>query len=269
MLKNNYHTHVKYCNHATGGVEDYVLEAIKLGFNEIGITDHAPVPTSFMTNKEYIENYCHQNMTDDIVPIYLNDIKEAKEKYASQIKIYSGFETEFIPSKLDYYKKLRDSVEYLNLGIHYFPDENGKIINCYADITYKNLYRYVDIAIQAMETGLFNTLVHPELFMYKYSNINNERKFDDEAIFQSRRICEAAIKNNVYLEVNSNGIKGDLWLYPSKEFWTIAKEYKDLKIIIGADAHSISALSNENVINTIKFCNELGLNISDKMEINH
>ena len=28
MLKNNYHTHMKYCNHADGMVIDYVKEAV-------------------------------------------------------------------------------------------------------------------------------------------------------------------------------------------------------------------------------------------------
>ncbi len=41
-MKNNYHTHMYLCRHATGTIEDYVKEAIRLNFDAIGFTDHAP-----------------------------------------------------------------------------------------------------------------------------------------------------------------------------------------------------------------------------------
>lgn len=276
MIKNNYHTHVAYCNHAEGNVEDYVLKAIEYEFNEIGITDHAPILKRFMSNKEYTDNWCHENMKKGTVNIYLNDIKRAQKKYGNKIKIYSGFETEYIPSEYEFYKKLRDKVDYLNLGIHYFPF-NGKILNTYSDVNYKNVYAYADNAILGMESGLYNVLVHPDLFMFDYKNINGERKFDEEAIKVTKRICEAAIKNNIYLEINANGLKNSLkygdnpndWLYPYYEFWNIAKRYKDLKIIIGADAHNPLHLANENVEAVCNFAKKIGLEIEEKMIINH
>lgn len=275
MIKNNYHTHVAYCNHAEGNVEDYVLQAIEFGFNEIGFTDHAPILKRFMNKKEYEENWCDENMKKGIVKKYLKDIKNAQKKYGDKIKIYSGFETEFIPSEYLFYKKLRDNVDYLNLGIHYYPYE-GKILNTYSDVNYKNLHAYVDNAILGIKTGLYNVLVHPDLFMYDYKNINGERKFDEEAIKATKRICEAAIEYNVYLEINANGLKNSAkhskngeWLYPYPEFWNIAKEYKNLKIIIGADAHNPSHLANEYVEMACKFALDLGLNIEEVMEINH
>ena len=36
MLKANYHTHTYLCGHAVGDVDDYVNEAIRLGFKELG-----------------------------------------------------------------------------------------------------------------------------------------------------------------------------------------------------------------------------------------
>lgn len=275
MIKNNYHTHVAYCNHAVGNVEDYVKKAIEYGFNEIGITDHAPILESFMTKEEYIDNWCQQNMKEDTVPIYLNDIEEARKTFGNQIHILSGFESEYIEQYYDFYKNLKDKVDYLNLGIHYFK-MGDKIYNSYAEVDYISLEGYVRAAILGMESGLFNTLVHPDLFMYAYKNVDGKREFDSYCALATKRICESAIKNNVYLEVNANGLKNSMvyankkeWLYPCEEFWKIAREYKDLKVIIGADAHSPDALANQNVETICKFCNDLELNICDKMEINH
>ena len=89
---------------------------------------------------------------------------------------------------------------------------------------------------------------------------------------KQKRIIESAIKNNVYLEVNANGfkrIRPDGLLYPYPDFWIIAREYKDLKIIIGADAHYPEALCNQNVLKAFEFVKEYNIPILDKMEINH
>jgi len=275
-MKNNYHTHLKYCNHATGVTEDYVCEAIKLGFNEIAITDHAPIPVDFMTKKEYKDNYCTENMKLEFVPKYLKEIKESKELHKNEIKVLSGFETEFVYDREAFYRFLREQVDFLNLGVHFFKNKKGHIIDCYNYLSYKNLEEYKDTCIKAMETGIFNTLVHPDMFFYGYKNKDGENIFDDLCIKVSREIIEAAIKNNVYLEINCNNIKKEdvakdmnLWKYPRKEFWLIAKEYKDLKIIVGCDAHAPERLSGFHVDAIYKFIDELGLNVLEKMEINH
>lgn len=41
-MKANYHTHTTRCQHAKGSDEDYVLSAIKAGYDELGFSDHAP-----------------------------------------------------------------------------------------------------------------------------------------------------------------------------------------------------------------------------------
>ena len=272
MLKNNYHTHVAYCNHAEGNVIDYVNKAVELGFDEIGMTDHAPILDGFMNEEEYKHNFCHENMTLEIAEIYLNEIKDAQDIHNNKIKVLSGFETEFLPKQLDYYKFLKKKVDYLNLGIHFY-EYNNKILSSYDQVDYKTLEGYVTSAIDGMATGLFNTLVHPDLYMYSYKSEKGIKEFDEYCVVAAKRICEAAIKYNVYLEVNANGIKFcedvDKWRYPSKDFWLIAKEYKDLKIIIGADAHRVDALCNKNVELACKFCKDLNLNVLDKMEVNH
>lgn len=276
MLKNNYHTHMRYCNHAIGDVIDYVKEAVDLKMTELGMTDHAPILESFMTKEEYDHNMCYENMKLDMIDSYLAQIEESRKLYGNKIKIYSGFESEFIPKEIEFYKNLRKRVDYLNLGIHFYPDIDGKIIDSYEGINYKNVIQYANIAIKGMETGLFNVLVHPDLFMYAYKNIEGKREFDEFAEKASIMIIESAIKNNVYVEINCNNLRNydkldqyETFRYPYYKFWEIAKNYKDLKIIIGADAHDPKNLSGAHIEAVIEFAKKLGLNVLEKMEINH
>lgn len=41
-MKTNYHTHTTRCMHAVGSDEEYVLSAIKGGFQILGFSDHTP-----------------------------------------------------------------------------------------------------------------------------------------------------------------------------------------------------------------------------------
>ena len=86
-------------------------------------------------------------------------------------------------------------------------------------------------------------------------------------------ILDAAVKNNIYVEVNCNAVSwadindDSTWPYPNKDFWKLAKEYKNLKILVGADAHKPERLGTPNIARIYEFVDELGLKIEDKMEI--
>ncbi len=272
FIKCNYHTHNRLCNHATGESKDYVLKAISLGMEEIGLSDHGPIPTSFMSYQEYKDNLCYRFMSLDVFEhIYLKELDDVIEEYGDKIKIYRGLEVEYLPYEKEFYEMLHNKLDYLNLGIHYFVS-NGKIHNSYSHVTYENVLDYAKNAVEAMNTGLFKTLVHPDLFMFSYENINGERKFDEAATEASKMIIEAAIRNNVYLEINCNGLANsrkydsDDWLYPYHEFWKLVKTYKDAKIIIGVDAHRPEALDSEDVEKILGFVKKLDLNVCHKIE---
>lgn len=274
MIKSNYHTHAKYCHHAAGEIEDYVKVAIENNFDELGISDHNPIIENIVDLYGLESLIYKSNMDYQDVDNYLDDINIAKNNFKNQIKIYSAFECEFLPKGIKFYQKLRKKVDYLILGIHYF-DYKGQLINTYKDLNYQNLDGYVEASIKGMESKLFVCLAHPDLFMINYKNINGERKFDQKAIEASKKIIEAAIKNDVYLELNANGLRDDgayldyhEWKYPSLEFWKIAKNYSNLKIIIGADAHNPQALCNINIKKVLEFANMLNLKIEDHLKLN-
>ena len=147
-----------------------------------------------------------------------------------------------------------------------------QILSSYDQVDYKSIYAYRDNCIMAMESGLFNTIVHPDIFMYHYKNINGERKFDDAAIEVTKAIVECAIKNNIYIEINCNKIVGDdiyEWVYPYISFFEIAKKYKDAKFIIGLDAHKPERLKGKHLDKCLRFVKDLGIKVEEKMIINH
>ena len=86
-MKNNYHSHTYRCGHAAGRDEDYVLSAIRNGFNTIGFTDHVMVPgieDDFGMRGGYSE-----------FQGYLDSVNSLKEKYKDQINVIVGIESEY------------------------------------------------------------------------------------------------------------------------------------------------------------------------------
>ena len=270
MIKTNYHTHMKYCNHAVGDVRDYVEKAIEYGYSELGMSDHAPIPVNSMTKEEWHSNYCNENMSLDTFNIYLNDIEKCQKEF-SNIKIYKGLESEFLEDYIDHYKYLRSKLDYMILGIHFYKYK-GRIINTYEDCNYDTIDGYLDNAIHGMESGLFNYLAHPELFFFEYKDKNGKHTFDDKCVEVTKKIIECAIKNNIYLEMNTNGLKfsneadKDNWRYPYSKFWAIAAKYKDLKVIVGVDAHNPVLLNSPWIKKVLDMAEEYNIKLVEKME---
>lgn len=270
MLKANYHTHLVLCGHAQGMSMDYVNEAISIGMVELGISDHAFVPMRFMTKEEFYYNLLNEAMTEEeFLNVYIPDVMHAKGN--GKINVLLGLETEYIPEEHEHYAYLRSKVDYLNLGLHFIKIK-GKIKSAYDLFYEEDVLKYTEVAIKAMESGLYTTFVHPDLFMMKYQSKLGPFVFDDLCKECSLRIIKAAIDNNVYLEINANGIRhGSRMIngvmeydYPRSEFWSLVSK-TNAKVIIGCDAHIPFALHNENVQKAIDFAKKLKINVLDYM----
>ena len=162
----NYHSHVALCGHAEGTVEDYIKEAIKNNYEEVGISDHAPIPVYFVGEQMHHDLWLSQMMTKETFEKdYLKQLDYCIKKYPN-IKILKGLEVEFIPSKDFYYQYLLDNVDYLNLGVHYFF-MNGEIVNTYGHLSEEEIEGYVQTIEEALKTNYFSCLVHPDLYMYR------------------------------------------------------------------------------------------------------
>ena len=226
-MKYNYHTHTERCFHAKGSDEEYVLAAIEAGFDEIGFADHTP-----WNFKSFISHMrMHENQLED----YCNSVKALREKYKDKISIKLGLECEYFPQYLPWLKEqiAKHEIDYIILGHHFCGDEQTGAYNGFIT-TPEEIYAYRDDVLEAMDTGLFSYVAHPDLFMRGYA------EFDDHCEKVSRDIIAKAIETATPLEFNllgfSHGINDGKPGYPHPEFWKIASEMKPMTIV-GIDAH--------------------------------
>ena len=254
----SYHTHTKRCKHGNGNVIDFVKYAYENNFKVLVFTDHIP----FEDNRL---NFCRMDFNE--LEDYLNEIEEAKKLYPT-LTIYSGFEAEYYEDQLEYYKKLLEKVDCLILGQHAIKKHGNTYIFSERFIYDIDFDQYVDDIEKAAQTGLFSLINHPDLFGLSKEN------WDEQCIKLTHRIANIALKYNLPLELNAQGmrrgtkIKSRPFPYPMKEFWKIiASDYPNIPIIISSDAHSPEALNDFAVQNCIKLAKELSLNIVDSIEL--
>ena len=78
----NYHSHIALCGHAYGNVEDYVKEAIKYNYEEIGISDHAPIPVFYVGKEMHEYLWLYQMMNrQSFENDYLKQLEYCINKY--------------------------------------------------------------------------------------------------------------------------------------------------------------------------------------------
>ena len=97
-MKVNYHTHTKRCGHASGEDREYVESAIEAGLEVLGFADHCP----FVYPDGYVSGI---RLTPAEVDGYFSSLEGLKKEYEKDIRIYIGFEAEYLPALIEKQKE--------------------------------------------------------------------------------------------------------------------------------------------------------------------
>lgn len=259
-MRTNYHTHNALCGHADGTIEEYTLAAIDLGFEILGMSDHIPYPN---------DDYSHRMPMSEFEN-YLKQTTEVIEKYSDRIELHRGIEAEFIPRFVPFYESmLRErGIEYMILGVHFFENRNGALISTFDDtLNDEDMMDYAKTCMEAMSTGYYKYLCHPDLFMINEVSLEGAKRATDYIINES-------LKHDYILELNANGVRrgvrdysnGTRYPYSSDFFWKeVAKA--GIRTIIGSDCHQIERLYDDAVKTSEAIAERLKLNLIDTIVI--
>lgn len=189
----------------------------------MGFSDHAPLREP--SGKEQSHRV---SMMD--APLYFESLRALREEFKDQIHIYIGFEMEYYPV---YFQQMFDlacslGAEYLILGQHRtrYGEQTSHPSPDPTDQE-EELVCYVDRVIEAMKTGVFSYVAHPDILNF----------VGEDAIYEQhmRRLCQAATQYKLPLEINFLGLR-EQRNYPTERFWKIAGE-EGCEVVYGLDAH--------------------------------
>lgn len=243
----NFHNHSYRCNHAKGTDEDYVISAIKNGYDTMGFSDHAP----YLFPPGHKSGYRIQQKD---AQSYVDSVRALKEKYKDKIDIKLGFEVEYFPAlikkELEYLAGFE--YDYIILGQHFTENEYEKSAKYSGDKTdaLPTLDKYISQVLLGAKSGYFTYIAHPDLINY----------IGDKEIYlkKMRHMLEELKKLEIPLEFNFLGFT-DKRNYPNKDFWTLVSEIKN-PVVIGLDAHAPNVYADKKNLELAKaFLAELGI----------
>ncbi|WP_075982581.1 histidinol-phosphatase HisJ [Bacillus massilinigeriensis] len=255
MFLKDGHIHTPYCPHGTkDSFNSYIEKAITLGFQEITFTEHAPLPHGFIDTTPEQDSA----MQFDELDLYFAEVEQLKEEYASDIKINTGLEVDFIEGYeneiTSFLQTIGSRLDDAILSVHFL--KNGDQYHC---LDYSPEYFSQMIveygSIEKVYKKYFNTLllsINADLGPYKPKRIGHislvkkfQLKYPIECDIEQDfiRVLKAVKAKGYELDYNGAGTAKPLCreTYPPK--W-VAKKAKELGIslIYGSDAHQVKEL---------------------------
>jgi histidinol-phosphatase (PHP family) len=226
----DYHTHTELCRHAHGGVEQYVQRALELGFDEVGCSDHAPLPGNYdAQHRMTLEEYYSQ---------YAPDVTEVIEKYRNRIRVKRGIECDFLDWAAEWNSKFvaENDFDFVIGSVHFVGprgEEKPLFGREYEEGEIEALYEgyFLEIAKSA-KAGLFDIVAHCDI-VKKFGAFSSKRV--DELMWEALD----QIKNaDLCIEINTSGLrKLGRETYPGEKVLTFARDLK-IPLTLGSDAHN-------------------------------
>ena len=224
----DYHMHTPLCGHAEGLPEEYAAQAIKIGLEEIGFSDHAPF---------VVKELPGITMKREELPAYHRMIEEAREQFKGRLTIRLGIEADFIPG---YEKKTKAILsaypyDYVIGSVHFIKEwgfDNPEEREKWKEQDVSSVYRdYHNFLRQAARSGLFDIMAHVDL-VKKFGHRPTGDLTDD-----LRQTAKVFKDTGVVIEINTSGLRKPVGeIYPSLPNLKIYCQ-EGVPLTFGSDAH--------------------------------
>ncbi len=227
VMKVNYHSHTSRCHHATGTQREFVEKAIEAGFEKWGFSDHTP----HLFPDGYVSAF---RMLPTELEGYVRETLDLKKEYQKDIEIHLGLEVEYYPRHFESLLRLCEGypIEYFLLAQHCLDNEYDGCPSGRPTEDEAVLAQYCRQIYEAMNTGRFLYLAHPDLINYT----GPEEIYDRHM----RELCRQAKAHHLPLEINFLGLNENR-NYPDQRFWKIVGE-EQADVVFGVDAHHINTI---------------------------
>jgi histidinol-phosphatase (PHP family) len=227
-LPADYHMHTHLCHHAEGVPEDLARRARDLGLDEIGVSEHNPMPRD-----DFDDWRMHLGRMDE----YLEGLRQARENVPG-VRVLAALEVDYLPGHEPWIRELaaRHRWDYFIGSVHYIDGgwdiDNPKKLDQWRRREVLDVWReYFERLTAAAASGLFNIIGHADL-PKKFGFVPGT---DCTPLFT--RFLDAAAAHGVAIEINTAGLRKECReMYPSPAFLRLAAE-RGVGLTFGSDAH--------------------------------
>ena len=229
------HMHTPLCKHAFGEPEEYAAHAVEQGLQGIIFTCHSPMPAGFWPGVR---------MSDSQFDAYVKMIARCRERFAGELEVRLGIESDYFPGHEDWIEKLHRRADFHHcLGsVHWQGPEYGQMFETGDTGSFRRTY-FQNLATSA-ETGLFDTLAHPDLIKNYHRHEWNFEEWEPVIAEALDRIA----KTGVAMELNTSGLhKLYPEMNPGPQMLAMMCQRK-IPVVIGSDSHLAKRVGENFVV---------------------
>lgn len=218
------HCHTPLCKHAFGSPGDYATVAEQRGLKGLVVTCHGPLPDGLGID---------HRMAPEQFEEYVELVAAAREEFAGRVDVRLGLESDFVPGLERWTEKLHTRAPLNHvLGSVHMQMSFYKARFFHGD-PFAYQQTYFEHLAQSAETGLYDTLAHPDL-------VKNEAPDEwDFARIQPfiERALDRIAKTGVAMELNTSGLNKALpEMNPGAAMLSLIR-VRGIPVVLGADAH--------------------------------
>ena len=218
------HMHTPLCKHARGEPEEYAEVAKQRGLKGIVVTDHNPADDDWSPG-------VRMSMAE--LDTYIGMVDRARVAWEGEVDIRLGIESDYIPGMEPWLEKLHCMASFHHVlgSVHpHLPDYKTRYYHGDMEAFQKTYFEHLALAA---ETGLFDTIAHPDL-------VKNASPLDwhiDRAMTFILPCLDRIARAGTAMELNTSGLNKALAeMNPGTEMLREMQK-RNIPVVIGADAH--------------------------------
>ena len=237
------HSHTTLCNHAVGESTEYAAVAEQRGLRGLIITCHNPMPDGFSARVR---------MREDQFGEYVDLVQRTREEWAGRVDVRLGIEADYFEGFESYLEKQLASADF-----HFVLGSVHPQLQEFRDRYWQDDMRevqrtYFQLLAKSAETGLFDSLAHPDLV----KNFTSSQWEPDLVLDDIKPELDRIAATGVAMELNTSGVKKTI--SEMNPFPAMLREMcaRNIPVTIGADAHEPGRVADgyEIALNLLADC---------------
>jgi histidinol-phosphatase (PHP family) len=221
------HMHTPLCKHAEGEPEEYAEMALQRGLKGIVLTCHSPMPDNW---------WPEVRMDVAQLDSYIEMVQRAAELYAGKLDVRLGMEMDFFPGMEWWVERLNERCDFHHVlgSVHFFGRAYKERFFKGDLLDFQRTY-FTHIA-ESAETGLFDTLAHPDLVKNIQAGLWDANFTQIESHIAS--CLDRVARTGVAMELNTSGInKAYPEFNPGPAVLRLMQE-RGIPVVLGSDSHT-------------------------------
>ena len=243
------HSHTPLCKHAYGEPTEYAAIAEKRGLLGLMVTCHNPMPDGFSAAVRMTENEFDE---------YVDLVAQTRDQWHGRVDVRLGIEADYFEGYETYLEQQLTSADF-----HFVLGSVHPQIPEFREKYWSNNLRevqqtYFHLLAKSAETGLFDSLAHPDLI----KNFTSEAWDADQMLEDIRPALDRIAATGVAMELNISGVNKTISEMNPFPAMLAEMKLRNIPITLGADAHVAERVSDgyETAMKLLQQCGYTHIN---------